>query len=137
MRAARVQVCTNIRHHLGIFFSIDRRRVERSGTAPIFMRRIRVHDFRHELRLHVVCEKTVTPSGFGVQLLDVGEGKDIDRIEEARERTSRSRGQRKPIVKTSTASAGDVRHHAIEYLPMRFILIETVVEIRTEKSAAL
>src|SRR5262245_42619260 len=82
-------------------------------------------------------QQAIAPSGFRIELRNVGERKDIHGIEEARKRTCCSGRQRKPIVKAAAAAACDMRHHSIEHLAMTLVLVESIVKIRPKESAAL
>src|SRR5688572_7084100 len=110
---------------------------EGSRAAPVLMRRVRVEDFRQELRLHATRQQPIAAAGFGIDLGDVREGKDIHRIEETREWSGGPAGQRKSIVEASAAAAGNVREHAVEDLPVGFVFIEAVVHKRPKEAPAL
>ena len=41
------------------------------------------------------------------------------------------------MVEAAAAAAGDVRHHAVEHLAVRFVFVEAVIEIGAQKASAL
>ena len=48
-----------------------------------------------------------------------------------------ARRLREPMIEAAAAGARDVRHHAIEHLPVRLVLVESVIQVGAEKSSAL
>src|SRR5207244_3581223 len=73
----------------------------------------------------------------GIGLSRVGEREDVGRIEEVEEGMSVARGLRETMIEAAAARACHVGHDAVEDLAIAFVSIESVIEIRAKKTAAL
>src|ERR1022692_4915775 len=76
-------------------------------------------------------------AGFGVGFRQVGEGKDVGRVEGVEERMSVAGGLREAVIETTEAAAGHVGHHAVEGCLAALIVVESVLEELAQEASAL
>ena len=131
------QIDPDVVHHRRVARAVDRRVNERGGAAPVFVFRIRVEDLRQQLGRSGVREQAVGDTRLRVALRDVGERKDVGRIEEVEIRVAVPRRLREAVIEAAAAGARHLCDHAVEHLAVAFVLVEAVVEVRAKKSAAL
>ena len=137
MLAGGEQIDPDVVHHRRVARSVHRRVDERGGAAPVFVFRIRVEDLRQQVGRSRVREKAVGDTRLGVALRDIGERKDVRGIEEIQVRVAVPGGLCETVIEAAPARSGNLSDDAIEHLAVAFVPVETVVEVSSEKSAAL
>ena len=82
-------------------------------------------------------EQPIGDPGLRVDLIHLGEWKDIGRINEVEKRTRIARRLRELVVEAAPPASGDVGPHAVEDAPAAFVLVEPKVREGPQKPAAL
>src|SRR6185436_5734932 len=102
-----------------------------STTAPIFNRRVRKKDLRLVAARAFVVEQPLVDAADWIALRR-------RRKREGGDLVHRQRGWFGAAqIHAETRATGDMRHHAIEHLPALLIVVEAVIEERSQEPATL
>src|SRR5439155_5545154 len=82
-------------------------------------------------------QQPVAHAGLRIGLLQVGEGKQVDRVKQVQEWMAVARRLCEAVIEVASSGARNMRHHSVEHLSATLIPVESVVEERAEKSPAL
>ena len=137
MLAGSQQVDPDVVHQRRVRGAVDRRVNQRGRAAPVFVFRVRIEDLRQQIGRARVRQQTVGDAALRIALGQIGEGKDVGRIEEVQVRMAVARRLREPMVEAAAAGAGDVRDDAVEDLAIALVSVEAVIQVGAEESAAL
>jgi len=117
--------------------SIRRRVAERLAARPVFVRRIGVENFGHDVIRGRAIEQARGHAAHRIALRKIGERKKISRVKQRRERLRIARRLCKAMIEAAASRARDVDVHRVKHLPPVFIGVEALVEEVTQEATAL
>ncbi len=110
---------------------------EGGGAAPVFIRAVGVEDFGDDGGGGGAVEQAGAGAGDGVGFGEIGEGEDVDGVEEIEEGACVAGGLGEAVVEVAAAGAGDVGPEAVEDDAAALVGVEAFIEEVAEEAAAL
>src|SRR5215510_10581974 len=118
-------------------FAVDTGVNQRRRAPPIFIGRKCVEDFRRGLLFDRQRQNAVFLARLRVGLLQIGERKDVGRIEERREGAGVAGRLGEAMIEATVAASRDVRVDGVENLPVFFVGVEALIDEVAKVAAGL